>query len=56
MNKSLMDVVLAARALINQGVYDQHELFDRLFPRFKKHYSTIRRGVHIAKTGIMRYD
>jgi hypothetical protein len=55
-NKSLMQVVTAAQELLRAGVYDQHELFDILFPRFKKHYSTVRRGIHIAKTGIFRYD
>ena len=28
--------------LINTGVYDQHEIFNRLYPLYKGHYSKLR--------------
>lgn len=38
--------------LMTEGVYDPHELFNRIYPNSRKHYSTVRMAIHEAKTRI----
>ena len=42
-------LILEARKYIDQGIYDQHVLFELLNSTNNKHYSTIRTAVHLAK-------
>ena len=37
---------------MEEGIYDQHDLFNLIYPTSRKHYSTVRRAIHIAKSGI----
>jgi len=46
------DLVNKVQTLLESGVYDQHELFDIVYPDSRKHYSTVRAAIHIAKTRI----
>lgn len=41
-----------AKQLIEKGVYDQHALFELIYPTSRKHYATVRKAIHIAKTGV----
>lgn len=47
-------LIRQAKQLIEEGVYDQHTLFDLIYPTSRKHYATVRRAIHMAKTGVFR--
>jgi len=52
--RGLLDLdklVKQARELIEEGVFNQHTLFEILNKTNRKHYSTIRNAIHIAKCG-----
>ena len=49
---SMADLIREAKQLIEEGVYDQHALFERIYPTSRKHYATVRNAIHIAKTGV----
>lgn len=37
------------RKLIREGVYDQNEIFKRLYPEYRGHYSTLRDRISWVK-------
>lgn len=48
------NLIRQAKQLMEEGVFDQHTLFERMYPGSRKHYATIRRAIHIAKTGVFK--
>lgn len=45
-------LIKQVKDLLDQGVYDPQELFDIVYPHSRKHYSTVRTAIHLAKTDI----
>lgn len=39
---------------MNAGVYDQHQLFDLVYPGSRKHYHTVRRAIHNVKSSVLK--
>lgn len=48
MNK-VIDYQKEIRGLIKNGVYNQHEIFNRLYPLWNGHYSTLRNMISTIK-------
>lgn len=46
-------LIQRARDLIAEGVYDPNDLFNLIYPNSRKHYSTVRTAIHLAKTGLV---
>ena len=51
-NKSMAELIKQVRGHLERGIYDQHELFDLVYHSNRRHYSTIREAIHLAKAGI----
>jgi hypothetical protein len=51
----MVELIRQAKQLMEEeGVFDQHALFNRIYPGSRKHYATVRRAIHMAKTGVFR--
>lgn len=51
-NKRQEDTEKAVKLLIDNGIYCQNEIFNRLYPRFPGHYNTLRRIIDRIKNDV----
>lgn len=45
-------LVNEVKYLMDKGFYEPDVLFSLIYPQSRKHYSTVRNAIHIAKTRI----